>query len=127
MDSKTFLTQLPPVYWSPKHPSTYVMPTDADGRKRTAGIGLIAMQYIPAWNLIYDKFDMSDKQQNFDSVASWVYAKRALEVELHGVPLGDTMVALGPVKWKAYWAKHKKLVPRGFVHQMMEMSPRAVL
>lgn len=53
---RALIDKLMDFYWSPLEPSSYVIPVVSEGRKTTAGIGLIARQDWAAWNLTYKRF-----------------------------------------------------------------------
>lgn len=109
MDASKFLRSLPPVYWSEKHPSRYTVLSPESGKQ--AGIGLIAMQCMGAFNLLCNKFNWADWNGQRNGVSNFSTARLALTIDLDGAPLADTVVALGPKGFKKYWRANRSRVP----------------
>jgi hypothetical protein len=104
MDSKTFIQSLPPVYWSQRHPSTYTVRFS----NRDVGIGLLAASCYGTWNLLHDKFDWTVFKGHEMGAMAWPLVAKALRTEVQGVPLSDTVVALGPKQWPIWWKANRE-------------------
>ena len=122
MNSKDFLNSLPPIYWSNKHPSTYVFLNNM----RPAGIGLLAPAEPGAWNLIHDKFDWGTLAGHQQAVTWWSFLKSALKVQVQGYPLDETVVFLGPHTGPEWWAANRNAAPltaRLHIDNVMALGP----
>lgn len=109
MDASKFLRSLPSVYWSEKHPTRYTVLSPESGRP--VGIGLIAMECVAAFNLIWNKFNWTEWSGQCSGVANFSTGRCALTIDLDGASLADTVMALGPKGFKKYWQTNRSRVP----------------
>jgi hypothetical protein len=120
MDSGTFISKLPKIYWSKNSPKTYTI--FRDGLMR--GVGLVAEQDYGAWNLVYDKYDWNLWTGHEYGVLAWSATSQALKYEYGGATLSDTVVALGSEKWPIWWKANRKEVPPQFRQRIDAVSAK---
>ena len=111
-----------PAYWSRLHPSEYTYRRQ-DGV--TAGVGRLFLTQqirneadleaacirLAAWNLTYDKYELSTQAGHENIIIPLTVLRHALSTYVGTTPLFEIVCGHRPQTWREWWSQNSKSVP----------------
>lgn len=95
---KSLISNLEKFYWSPEHPSTYVI----DG----SGIGNIAHHSYGAFNLIWAGYNLKTVQDHREAVIHFAKQAALNQQVIRGETLEDLLTLLSPQEVRTFYENH---------------------
>lgn len=103
-DVKGMIEQLSRYWWSPRHPSTYVV-KGANGQP--AGIGLLAYESPAAFNICWATQPLITFKDHKNAVITWSQLKHQLDVRVGSEFLDFAITSRTRAEFKAWYKQHK--------------------
>lgn len=96
LDLSRWLQRVGQFYWSPEHPSTYVL---YNGR----GLGRLAGQDFGAFNLVWAAMPLQSEQDHAEAIEAFAMQSTRNSQEVAGAELGDWLTLLSPLEFKSWY------------------------
>lgn len=100
--TKALLNQLTKFYWSPHHPSTYVI--------ENAGVGNIAHHDYGAFNLIWAGYPLETIDQQKEAVAAFAVQSTMNDQLIGDTPLGDLLTLISMQQLPILYMNHAEVL-----------------